>query len=184
MGKQAKQSSKATQISILDCPKDSWGTKSGKVSTFPRMGGNPAVKQYENAILPPQSLIVDILARVTNKTKGFVKQNSEGKWEIDVQGLDFISDEFQAGTDVPFDTNTIKPSLDRFVNKQIGRFSSRHGNSPANVLDFSNTIIKMINNHLEMYKRVNSVNSPKKSTTGTPKSSKSNPVDTFNQLVA
>ena len=125
-----------------------------------------------------------ILSFVTSKSKGFVIQNSDGRWEIDVKGLEFISNEFQTGTDVSFDKQVIKPRLDRFVNRQIGRFNSSYGTSPENVMDFGNTLIKMVNNHLEMVKRINGINPQKKSTTRTPKSSKSNPVDVFEQLVA
>ena len=160
---------------------DKWSTtQDHRVSVASKMreDGNHKTfnRKFVQCFLPPKEFVLDILATCSNKTgvllmDSYPKNGTKycltpGKWTS-------IAKQIQTGMDIPV-TPELETNLNRFVNRHVGRFASKYGKSEANVLDFVEGLVMVLNNYREQYLRLNSVDSKdkpaKKRPAGKPKS--------------
>jgi hypothetical protein len=164
---------------------DNWSaTQDHRVSVASKMSedGNHKTfsRKFVQCFLPPKELVLELITCCSQKS-GVYKV--DGKYHLAPGKYTSISKQIQTGMDIPVSPE-LETNLNRFVNRHVGRFASKYGKSEANVLDFVEGLVMVLNNYREQYLRLNSVESKdklvRKRLVGKPKS----PEQILNRITA
>ena len=120
--------------------------------------------KFANCVIPSKSFISRLLAVCEEVKKNMVKKNDKTKkYQLTDTSWELFQQAISKNMDIP--TNDyLRAKLDRFVNRHIGRFHSKHGTADYNVVDFIEGIIHLVNAYRERQSRVGTTEyQPKKS---------------------
>lgn len=119
--------------------------------------------KFANCVIPSKSFISRLLAVCEEVKENMVKKNDKNKYQLTDTSWSLLSSLISRNMDIP--TNDyLRAKLDRFVNRHIGRFHSKHGTADYNVVDFIEGIIHLVNAYRERQSRVGTTEyQPKKS---------------------
>ena len=120
--------------------------------------------KFANCVIPSKGFISRLLAVCEDMNKDKVEKNDKtNKYQLTDTGWKLFQQGISKNMDIP--TNDyLRAKLDRFVNRHIGRFHSKHGTADYNVVDFIEGIIHLVNAYRERQSRVGTTEyQPKKS---------------------